>query len=754
MDRRRTHGGTGTAHAARPQAVSFASPILAAIGLACIAIPIVIHILFRRRRTPMPWGAMRFLLEAYRRQRRRLALEQWALLVARCLVVALIALGVGGLIFGRSAGSTGPRTVVLVIDNSLVSAANAGDGSGDGTDRTELAAQLDTARSIIGSLSAAAGDRVGIVATGAPARPIVMPPSGELAAAASLLDGIDPTESASDLAGAIALIEEAGSEVVLLSSWREGSLAGALAGGTATDLIAESVTLAEPATEGIDNAAIVRVAPVRSTIPLIGNGGTRRTSASQVAVNLSRSGPWLDRPAERTVRLSLVQAGGTIPAGVATARFAANQRETQIVVPIAIEGASPGLGAIRATIDTDPADADALSADNAARAPLELRGELRVAIIGRGSSGLASVDRFGQTDWLAIALAPRERDGVLAERVDPVAVDRGRLLGYDAIVVSEPNRVTPAGWRAIADAAGQGRTILVFPQADEAAQSWAAVMLAALSLDAAIALEPEDVEASIRPRAPEGGLLALLGGEFEQLAPWVEIDRLLALELPAWTTELETTDGRPLVASIRPTERSGRVIVSGLALDPAWTDLPLKPLVVPLVQELVRQGIGGGRSQRLGRAGEAIALEATRLDPLDVSGDGPSAQLREGAMLSRTGGVWLARDEAGRATAIVALNAPANASNTDTVDRDEALARVRTVAPEAGWFDSGELAADSTTSDARTAGERGVPTLALLMFLLAGVIAACECLLARQASHAGSTLDGTNADPTAGRAAA
>ena len=50
---------------------SFVAPALAAAGAAAIAIPILIHLLSRRRRIPVLWGAMRFLLEAYRRHRRR-----------------------------------------------------------------------------------------------------------------------------------------------------------------------------------------------------------------------------------------------------------------------------------------------------------------------------------------------------------------------------------------------------------------------------------------------------------------------------------------------------------------------------------------------------------------------------------------------------------------------------------------------------------------------------------------------------------
>ena len=46
--------------------MTFLNPSLAIVGVACIAIPIIIHILMRRRRRPIQWAAMKFLLAAIR----------------------------------------------------------------------------------------------------------------------------------------------------------------------------------------------------------------------------------------------------------------------------------------------------------------------------------------------------------------------------------------------------------------------------------------------------------------------------------------------------------------------------------------------------------------------------------------------------------------------------------------------------------------------------------------------------------------
>src|SRR5438552_15702730 len=73
-------------------AVLFASPAAAlATAAGAAAVPVIIHLLHRRRYRVVDWAAMRFLLAAQRQNVRRLRLEQWLLLAIRCLVLVLLA---------------------------------------------------------------------------------------------------------------------------------------------------------------------------------------------------------------------------------------------------------------------------------------------------------------------------------------------------------------------------------------------------------------------------------------------------------------------------------------------------------------------------------------------------------------------------------------------------------------------------------------------------------------------------------------
>ena len=61
---------------------SLTHPAIAVAGAAAMVVPIAIHLLTLMRRRPEPWAAMRFVIEAYQRHRRRLRFEQWLLLLA------------------------------------------------------------------------------------------------------------------------------------------------------------------------------------------------------------------------------------------------------------------------------------------------------------------------------------------------------------------------------------------------------------------------------------------------------------------------------------------------------------------------------------------------------------------------------------------------------------------------------------------------------------------------------------------------
>src|SRR5438093_13109389 len=103
-------------------ALCFITPAFFVAGLFLASIPIIIHILNRRRYKTVQWAAMEFLLRAMRKNRRRLKFEQWLLLATRCLVLLLAATALARPLGCRDSAlaALGQRSGlhVIIIDNS------------------------------------------------------------------------------------------------------------------------------------------------------------------------------------------------------------------------------------------------------------------------------------------------------------------------------------------------------------------------------------------------------------------------------------------------------------------------------------------------------------------------------------------------------------------------------------------------------------------------------------------------------------
>src|SRR3954451_13485966 len=73
--------------------VLFTTPLAAAaVAGGAVAVPVIIHLLNRKRYIVVNWAAMRFLLAAQKKNVRRLKLEQWLLLFTRMLLLFLLVL--------------------------------------------------------------------------------------------------------------------------------------------------------------------------------------------------------------------------------------------------------------------------------------------------------------------------------------------------------------------------------------------------------------------------------------------------------------------------------------------------------------------------------------------------------------------------------------------------------------------------------------------------------------------------------------
>lgn len=98
--------------------------------LAAAAVPVIIHLINRRRHKTIEWAAMRFLLRAARESRGKKKLRHILILTCRALGLAALALAAARPIMSGIAGWGGgsPDTVIVVFDRSASMDLRPGDG--------------------------------------------------------------------------------------------------------------------------------------------------------------------------------------------------------------------------------------------------------------------------------------------------------------------------------------------------------------------------------------------------------------------------------------------------------------------------------------------------------------------------------------------------------------------------------------------------------------------------------------------------
>lgn len=742
--------------------MTFLNPILATLGLLAIALPIIIHILMRRRRKPVAWAAMRFLLEAYQQQRRRLRLEQILLLATRCLLVALIALAIGRPILGALTGQTaaGPTTLLLLIDNSLASAAL--DNPAD-PNSTALTRHKARARDLLAQLDDTRGDRAALITLAGPAEARVYPPTADLSALAELIETLAPLDSAADLPGALAITgPDAASaaqpaaraaQLVLLSDLRQGTLDAALAPTAADPASSRTLLAARPAEAPLPNITVTAVEPLRPVVILPARAGgaslSQTLTQAPVRVTLKRSG---DLPAATiTVRLAIIPAGGRpAPAGLGTVRFAQGQPDA--VASIVLDSAAlaqqttEALAAsaiLQATIETT-GPIDALAADNTFRRPIELRQSLRVGLISTPAARASAADRLTPADWFRLALQTADAEIEIVE-LDPAAVDAPRLAALDAAICPSPDALTDDAWRRLRGLVDAGGLVLIAPPPAATVHTWPDQLTKALAVPWQVAREARTLDASITPRRtiePQRDLLALLAPELEDLARPITITKLLPVSAaPAEHVILATVQGDPLLLAASPAAPESAApsagLVALLTVAPSfdWTNLQAKPLMVPLVQELVRQGVGRARPTRLALAGSIPTPppRTTDLRTLDAAQPvAPGAPVRTVAVLR-------ALDERGGLRGIIAINPDPAAARLDT-QPIEPLAKSLTALAgmNVQWLEPQSTAArPATRAGSPNANHNaGASRLVLGLLIAAIALAVLDAILSRWFTHA------------------
>ncbi|MFM7260250.1 MAG: BatA domain-containing protein, partial [bacterium] len=490
--------------------MNFLHPALAWSAVGAVALPIVIHLLFRRRRVPVDWAAMDLLREAIRRTNRRLRLEQWLVLALRSLAVLAAGLAIAVPFLGDGAvGAARERTWMIVLDNGATSALRVGRGAELDRLRDEVRAMIDADR--------VQGDRYGVVTAAVPAG-IVLAPTADLAEVERVLTRIESAETPSDLRGAIEIARGAiesgddeligaaerarSGQVLVASAFRRASLReGESFGGAAVEVNTGTQSTGDANKSGdasaVDGASSTSALPSRIEMVAVSpatdapidvrirrietrampSGGTQL-----VRVELSREGAELDAATTR-VRIAGDGWNTLTPREV---QWEAGQPDAEVelqitpsVAPATSDGAARRVR-IPVTVSLDD---DALAVGNTAYAVVDLRREIEVAVVGRrGSLDGADIEKVPGSLWISRALAPGMGGGVRVREIDPASCDVRALLGLDAVILARPDLLSQQSMDALATFVRGGGLVVVVPAGESTSQTWASALLPRLGV--------------------------------------------------------------------------------------------------------------------------------------------------------------------------------------------------------------------------------------------------------------------------------
>ncbi len=410
--------------------MSFINPFFL-LGSALISIPIIIHLLNRRKFRIIDWAAMEFLLEAFRERRRRLQVEHLLLLLLRCLIVLMIVFLCARPYFESSFLSSAlggsSTTRILLIDDSASMQAS--------VERvTALQRAVSAAHELVGRLATERpSDSVEIVLASAPEkRYFVADQIGSKAA---------PARSA----------------------------LGKIKAGFRRANLSDVLTRFEKAllTKEDDDAAKTKVVYLFSDFRR--SDWSSNTKAANLLEALIQDGPWVLADAGQapdTENLTITEVRTDPPIPVAGIRFrhlvrvknTGTQTRKNVRVTVEMGGArlpaeqiseiAPGATAqveIRSQLVEDPGwkhlkakllDNDKLAADNEYHLAIRVRKGLRVLIVDSDGSALPQEQ---ESYYLERALNPRGRyrSGVLPTVTSPAKfIDITDLSPYDIIVLA------------------------------------------------------------------------------------------------------------------------------------------------------------------------------------------------------------------------------------------------------------------------------------------------------------------------------
>ncbi len=648
----------------------FLAPWLMAAGAAATSIPIIIHLLNKRKFRIVIWAAMDFLLAAQKRNARRLRFQRWLLLALRCLALLVIAAGIAELVlqsktFGQLLGQQ--RAMILLWDDSY-SMGYQGQVTGGATGATPFERSRQLILDYVKGLKPA--DKVLVLRTSrisaGTAEAAAAQPTLDHAAVVEQIRSAQLTDASTDLpttfdrAAQVLKDLEAATptrQVVLLTDFSNSSIhdpiPGLTAGGAAPVGGNGKASPNPPqAVEGdrLKKAFQGMQAHASAPISVIDVGAADQTNMAITDIRPKRPAVVANAPAdfEITILNATDQTKVDVPISVLldgvpvqsikVGKIEAGATGNALLHDLRIP--SVGRHLIEARLPSDQ-----LPVDDVRRLIVNARREVPVLLVdGRpGDGGKTSYDSTAYL-WAAYGLPTENRPiSVFAPKViTELELPTTTMGGYDIIVLSDVGELAPAMRETFKKFVEQGGLLIIFPGPRTNAQRMNDTLgdkganLLPATLGQPVKLENADQLSQGITFAPEGythPVLQVFSDDVRQGkkvgVDLVQTTQYLMLGMPAdgsseTILRYAKADGTPGDAAVvKKDVGQGQVVLFASTADAAWNNWGGKPSFVPFLHELTyytmgRNTLNNGTDLTL-RVGGQVHL------PADTAAAGPWA---------------------------------------------------------------------------------------------------------------------------------
>ena len=431
--------------------MSFLNAIMLA-GIAAVSVPIIIHLLNRRKFKTITWAAMKFVKLSVDQNQRRMRIEDLILLLIRCALVALLALALARPASKDTASDALGQTKVtafVILDNSYSMDLQGRDGKN--TFEMARSAALETLKAL------PSGSAVGILLASDIVRGVIDEPTYDLNQAEQAIKDAKVGHHATDLYPAVEFAVKAlkplqtaqPKEVYVItdgqaSGWRQNSEIQQLIEDNKGSINFYVLRVGDDDFQS--NLAVTKMDissgltpinhPLRFEVEVANHGANERQDVTvDLFVNDEES------PRDQ-VSIPSVAAGGTV------------------TVPLFTRLEREGYYAVRAAFK-DPEQADPLAADNKNHLVVRAVKELRVLLVDGDQKGLDIRDH--ESFFLQVALSPVADHYVQVDVKKPEELAQTGMERYTTVIMTNVPRFQEADIDLIKNYLRSGGGLIFYP---------------------------------------------------------------------------------------------------------------------------------------------------------------------------------------------------------------------------------------------------------------------------------------------------